>query len=388
MGVEWFRNAIVYQVFVDRFAGFKSKEWNKPDFMGGNLRGIIEKLDYLKELGINTIWVSPFYETSAYHGYHVTNFYKVDPHFGTLSDVKELISKAYKNKMKIIADFVPNHCSHKHPFFLEAQKNKKSEYYKWFIFKKWPDDYMCFLSYKELPKINLDYPPARKHIIGAAKYWLKLGFDGFRLDHVIGPSHRFWKHFKKEIKKDFPNAVLIGEAWMKGIKWKELKTINIRNKYLKWLFGARSDHLLKEYVNELEGVLDFRFQELVRDLVAKQNPPKLKEANKKLKNHYAKFPKNYFLPTFLDNHDMNRFLYECNNDKEKLKQAARIQYSINQPIIIYYGTEVGMTQDKSIDFSTPNSDLQARQTMEWEEQDKELLDFYRELNKKRIIKGD
>ena len=234
MGVEWFRNAIVYQVFIDRFAGFKSTAWNKPDFMGGTIRGVIEKLPYLKELGVNTVWLSPFYQASAYHGYHITDFFKVDPHFGNLADVKELIRKTHRLKMKIITDFVPNHLSYKHLYFLDAQKSKKSRYYKWFIFKKWPDDYMCFLSYKEIPKINLDYPPARNHIVKAAKYWLSLGFDGYRLDHVLGPKHSFWKYFKDVIKKDYPNAVLIGEAWMWKIKLKELKTINLKNKYFKY----------------------------------------------------------------------------------------------------------------------------------------------------------
>ncbi|KYK26474.1 hypothetical protein AYK26_04965 [Euryarchaeota archaeon SM23-78] len=386
MSVEWFKNAIIYHIIIDRFAGFKSKEWNKPEFMGGTIKGIIEKLPYLKELGINTIWISPFYKTSAYHGYHITNFYEVDPHFGTLNDIKELIIKVHKLKMKIITGFVPNHCSHKHPFFSEAQKDKNSEYYNWFFFKKWPDDYMCFLSYKEIPKINLDYLPARDHIVGVAKYWLSLGFDGFRLDHVIGPTHKFWKHFKKEIKKDFPNAVLIGEAWMMGIKWKELRTINVKNKYLKWLLGTSSDGLLKEYKGELDGVLDFKFQELVRVMIAKQGVPQTKKLLQKLKKHFAKYPDNYFLPTFLDNHDMNRFLYEYNNDKEKLKQAARIQYSTNQPIIIYYGTEVGVTQHKSIQEIGANGDLQARQPMKWENQDNELLEFYKELNKKRNLR--
>ena len=383
-GVEWFNNAIIYQVFIDRFAGFKSKDWNKPDFMGGNIRGIIDKLNYLKELGINTIWLSPFFQASAYHGYHITDFMKVDPHFGTLDDIKELISKAHKLKMKIITDFVPNHLSYKHLFFLEAQKDKKSKYYKWFFFKKWPDDYMCFLSYKEIPKINLDYPAARDHIIKAAKYWLSLGFDGFRLDHVLGPKHSFWKYFRKEIKKNYPSAVLIGEAWMKSIKFSELKTLNLKNKFWKWLLGAASDSMLKSYVGELDGVIDFKFQDLIKKFIAKKSFFRPEWVLKlRLKIHFSKYPKDFFLPTFLDNHDMNRFLFECGNDKERLKEAARIQYSIKQPVIIYYGTEVGMTQMKSTEDIKEHGDLQARQPMKWDNQDKELLEFYKEMNKKR-----
>jgi glycosidase len=382
-GVDWFKNAIIYHILIDRFAGFEStNNWHKPEFLGGNIRGIIEKIPYLKQLGINTLWISPFYKTSSYHGYHITDFFQIDSHFGTNDDLIELIETVHKYDMKIIADFVPNHCSNQHPFFIEAQQDKNSYYRKWFYFTNWPDRYQCFLSVKQLPKINLNHHDARDYIINAAKHWLNLGFDGYRLDHVIGPSHSFWKKFNIEIKNMFPDIILIGEAWMKGVKFNELKTININNKFFKWIFGESSDFLLKEYPKELDGVLDFRFQELIKDYIAYDNLSE-KEFYRKLKQHYSKYFDNYYLPIFLDNHDMNRFLFECKNNKEKLKQAIKIQFSIDQPIIIYYGTEIGMTQNKSIwDFST-HGDIQARQPMNWKKQDNELLIFYKKLIKKR-----
>jgi cyclomaltodextrinase len=207
---DWFHNAILYQVLIDRFAGVASQDRLRPEFLGGNLRAIAAKLPYLEELGINTLWLSPFCKTSAYHGYHVTDFLTVEPRFGTLEDLRALIACAHGTGMRIIADFVPNHCSHKHPFFQEARKDRQSRYFNWFIFPKWPDDYLCFLDVQELPKLNLDYPETRDHIVGAARYWLSLGLDGFRLDHVIGPKHAFWRYFRGEIKKDYPAAVLIG----------------------------------------------------------------------------------------------------------------------------------------------------------------------------------
>lgn len=380
MGTNWFKDSIIYHIFIDRFAGCKSNQWNKPIFLGGNIKGIIKKLPYLQELGINTLWISPFYKTSAYHGYHVTDFFKVDKHFGTLNDIKKLVREVHKRGMRIIADFIPNHCSWKHTYFLDAQKNKNSIYFNWFYFKKWPNEYLCFLSFKELPKINLDYTPAREQIIKAAKYWLSFGIDGYRLDHVIGPKHDFWQEFRNEIKKDYPNAVLIGEAWMWEIKFNELKTINTRRKYLKWLLGASSDNLLREYSRDLDGVLDFKFNELIKNYVKNLLRQKLL---KKLKHHFSKYPNNYFLPTFLDNHDMNRFLFECGNDKEKLKEAAKLQFSIKQPLIIYYGTEMSMTQQKSIHDFLKHGDLQARQPMPWDKQDKELFEFYKNLIEQR-----
>jgi|WetSurMetagenome_2_1015567.scaffolds.fasta_scaffold03892_3 glycosidase len=381
--VDWLKDSVIYQVFIDRFAGFQTTEnWDQPIFLGGTIRGIIDKLPYLTELGVTTLWISPFYKTSAYHGYHITDFYQVDPHFGTSDDIKELIQTCHKNNLSIIADFVPNHCSKQHPFFKEAQNNKNSPYRDWFYFTHWPDEYLCFLSVKEIPKLNLDNPLTRDHIVNAAKYWLSFGLDGFRLDHVIGPSHAFWKYFRSEIKDQFPHAVLIGEAWMMGIKKQELRTLQVRNKFLNWLSGASSDPLFKEYLGELDGVLDFKVTELIKKFVTNQKIPE-KMLKKQLKKHYTQFPEDFILPTFLDNHDMDRFLFTSGNDKEKLKAAAILQFSLPQPAIIYYGTEKAMTQTVSQWKFPSNGDLQARQPMNWDIQDSELFTFYKKLIQKK-----
>jgi len=382
--VEWFQNTVIYHIFIDRFAGFQSVEnWEQPIFLGGNIRGIIDKLPYFVDLGINTLWISPFYKTSAYHGYHITNFYEVDPHFGTVEDIKDLIHAAHQNRMHVLADFVPNHCSKDHPFFRDAQHDEHSHYKDWFYFMKWPEEYLCFLSIRELPKLNLENPATRDHIVNAANYWLSLGFDGFRLDHVIGPSHSFWEYFRSEIKREYPHAVLIGEAWMKGIKRHELRTIQIHNKFIKWLAGAAPESLFKEYIGELDGVLDFKAQELIKKYCTVPSVSKQRFINQ-LNHHYSKFPPSYFLPTFLDNHDMDRFLFQCGNDIEKLKAAATIQFSLDQPAIIYYGTEVGMTQTKSLWSIPSNSDLLARQPMNWTQQNNEVLLFYKKLIQKKL----
>ena len=375
MSVDWFKDAIIYHILIDRFAGCKSNEWDKPRFLGGNIRGIINKLDYIKELGVNTLWISPFYEASAYHGYHITDFFKVDPHFGNQDDLIELINKVHKAGMRIITDFVPNHCSHKHPFFLDAQKNENTKYKKWFYFRNWPDDYLCFLSFKELPKLNLDNLKTVTHIIDSAKYWLSLGIDGYRLDHCIGPKHKFWKAFREELKNDYPDCVLIGEAWMRGIKFRELRTVNVRRKYLKWLQGEASDGLFKEYIGELDGVLDFAFQRIICNFALRRISKE--EVIHQLQRHYRKFPPNFYLPTFLDNHDMDRFLFECNNNIEILKEAVQIQFSIDQPKIIYYGTEVGISQGEFIRNISSHGDLQTSIVMEWDDQNKELFELYR-----------
>jgi len=382
---KWIENAIIYQILIDRFAGYNpKKDWKKPEFIGGNIKGIIDALPYLKNLGVTTLWISPFYKTSAYHGYHITDFYEVDPHFGTKKQLKRLIDLTHQNNMTIIADFVPNHASRHHPFFQKAISKKKNQYKKWFYFTEWPDRYQCFLSVKELPKLNLQNPKTKNHIINAAKYWLSFGLDGYRIDHVIGPSNTFWKIFSQKIKEKYPKAVLFGEAWMQGITWKELKTIQIPWKRLKWLQKRPSDTVLHNYVSLLDGVLDFTAQQLFQYYMCKQNGSEA-QLKKSLQTHYKKFPSDFSLPLFLDNHDMDRVLFQCNNHLDRLKKAAEIQFSIHQPIIIYYGTEQSISQQKSVWSTSDHGDILARKPMPWNNTDNnELYDFYRNLIKRRL----
>jgi glycosidase len=146
---------------------------------------------------------------------------------------------------------------------------------------------------------------------------------------------------------------------------------------LKYFYNSTPNNLLKEYYNELDGVLDFKMQELIKQYALsigyKDN------VRKDIELHYRNFPNDYYLPVFLDNHDMDRFLFSCGNKIDVLKKGAKIQFMQDQPPIIYYGTEVGLSQKKSIwDFSV-NGDLQARQPMEWKNQNNNLLNFYKNL---------
>lgn len=380
-GTDWFKDAVIYHVLIDRFAGLKSQDWQRPAFLGGNLAALAEKIPYLQELGVEVLWLSPFCRTSAYHGYHVTDFYEVEPRFGTTCDLKALIEEAHGAGIRVIADFVPNHCSRLHPFFLEAQRDEGSPYAGWFTFRRRPDRYLCFLDAGELPKLNLDHPPARDHIIGAARHWLSLGLDGFRLDHVLGPGHAFWRSFRQEIKRDYPEALLIGEAWLAGIRWRHLRTIKIRRKYWRWLFGISQEEIQREYVGELDGVLDFVVRDHLCGAVSRREDPAGLEGS--LKRRSRLYPPGYLLPTFLDNHDTNRFLYECGGDRKLLCAAAELQFSLDQPAVIYYGTEAGMTHERPVSAHVPHSDLQARRPMPWGKRDEGLFTFYQRLIRRK-----
>lgn len=385
--MNWFKDAVIYHILIDRFSrglmeDFKnSKPELKPDFLGGNIRGIIERLDYLKELGVNCLWLSPFYETNAYHGYHVTNYFEVDPHFGTKKDLKELIEKAHKQGIKIIADFVPNHCSYKHRFFQEALKNEESKYRGWFYFNKATGDYESFLDLKELPKLNLNHKPAKEYLLKTAGYWIsEFDLDGYRLDHAIGVPDKFWKQLKKKVKSLKKDFLLIGEVTLLNVSLSDLKTFRFKYKLIKYLLGKifnnHEEWIMRGYAGLIDGCLDYTFFHLIEDLICKKDF----KAFKKLRNHYGFYPKKFLLPSFLDNHDVDRFIYKC-KDIDKLKISAMIQFCLSEPCIIYYGTEAGLSQDKSIWAKKHHGDLQARMLMPWDEreQDTELLMYYKSL---------
>lgn len=383
---NWFKKAVVYHILVDRFAGYRiDRNPNKPIFLGGNLQGVADKIPYLVNLGINTIWLSPVFKTTAYHGYHITDFFATDKRFGSEKELRSLVDMCHQHNIRVLLDFVPNHCSNRHPYFKQAVHDKNSKYRKWFYFNRLNNRYRCFLHFPELPKLNLDNPQARAHIVGAAKHWLGMGVDGFRLDHAIGPSHDFWKAFRKEVKASNPEAVLIGEAWLEGISFGLLNTINVRKKYRRWLGHFKPWDVELEYAGELDGVLDFYFRHRITEFIAwKENPAEYENRLKQaMIGHYQKFPEDYYLPSFIDNHDMNRFMFDAGQNREKLKAALKFQFSLPQPPILYYGTETGLSHTGNVQWNVPFSDLQVRQPMPWDSLDYELIDCCRELIRKR-----
>lgn len=378
MTQEWFQDSVVYQIMIDRFAGVEDREnWHNTEYIGGDLEGIKDRLDYLEGLGVDVIWISPFYEGESYHGYHITDMYSVDPEFGTEEDLKELIDEVHERDMRIIADFVPNHVSVEHEYFKEASTFPNSEYRDWFYFNEWPDKYLSFLDFdQDLAKINLENVEARRYVTDAAKKWLELGLDGYRLDHVIGPSHSFWNHFEQEIHEEFPEAVLIGESWWNGIGFEHLETFEMPRKYLNAVTGSQ-ELAQRNYIGLLDGVLDFKAREIVLSILDSDLLPD-SLVRPLLRLHYSHYPGSFSLPNFLDNHDTNRVLYELDQDTEKLKEAFDLMLEQSQPTVIYYGTEIGMTQHQSISDFEDHGDLQARQPMKWKEGDKELLKYFQE----------
>jgi glycosidase len=400
--IKWLKNAVIYQIMVDRFStGDQRRDklfGNKTsrNWMGGSIKGIIKHIDHIKELA-NVLYVSPIFSASEYHGYSVTNFFEVDSHFGKKDDLKKLVKVCHENGIKFVLDFVPNHMSSKNPIFLDAKKNKKSRYFSWFIFDKWPENYMCFLNVRELPKINVDNEDARNYIISAARYWAEeFEIDGYRLDHSIGPSLNFWEEFRSEMKNIRRDFALIGEAgkalgsflkekfekewietlWLtKSFSDEERERVKeIMDKYDLSSCIEFNDLMMKHSEEVLDGCLDFSFGDLIIALA--RNEITREEFERKLKEHYGKFKEDFALITLASNHDRGRFLSYFG--KKKTIEISSLQFSIPQPTLIYYGEEIGLKGKGPFE--------NARRFMIWDEKlwDKELLEHYKALCKARI----
>ncbi len=356
----WAEEAIIYQIFPDRFCPGTGRGWPEDrqldEVYGGTIQGIIDKLDYLEDLGINCLWLNPFFPDASYHGYHAEDYFSVNPRLGTADDIRQLVDKAHQRNIRILLDFVANHWGSKHPTFQEAQQDRASQYHGWYTWNEWPDDYKTFFTVKDLPQINVANPEAREHLLTAACYWLEeFDFDGFRLDYALGPSHDFWVDFKKAVQQAKPDA---------------------------WIFGEMTDtpEVQLSYWGRMHGSLDFILLQVLRQTFA-LGTMDLEELDSFLEKHEAYFPSGYSRPSFLDNHDMDRFLWLAGGNKNRLKLAALCQFTLAGQPTIYYGTEIGLSQSNSM--VAPNglhNMAQARLPMPWgDDQDSDLHAYYRWL---------
>lgn len=359
---DWIRHAVIYHILIDRFAGYNSGLSDAvPDFCGGNIKGITAKLDYIKWLGFNSILISPFYQTSAYHGYHITGFEQVDKRFGSNDDIAELIIACHHRGLRIIADFVPNHCSAMHPWFLDAKANKaKSNFYNWFYFEKNSEKYLCFLDYKELPKLNLENNETADYMLRVASGWLRLGFDGFRIDHVTGVPDQLLKKLRNCVKEINPEFVLIGEAWNEGLKYRQLKTLRFKGRYQLWKTGFNQSDIQNHYHGIIDGVFDFAWRSSLLENLYHSNgktfqPPLSGNVNP----HFVSL-------RFLDNHDTSRIMHFCKNNKSLFKSVLKYLFGQPQPVVFYQGTEYALTHKEPLSAGVPYSDLFARTVIPWQ----------------------
>lgn len=375
--IDWIDNQVIYQIMVDRFNGKWRYAENGNHFMGGTLEGINRKLEYIRDMGFTAIWLSPVNCTLNYHGYHVTDFMNIDSHFGSMDDFKRLIDRIHELEMKVIVDFVPNHCSVEHPYFKQARDNVNSKYRDWFYFDDSKIGYKCFLQYEELAKINLDNPETADYMIDVARFYCRCGVDGLRIDHAVGPSFGFWKKAMGQLKIEFSDRIFFGEIWAYGIRKKYFNTLHFKSLWRKiryYLFSINQECWQRDYVGTLDGVLDFEYRSLLLKEIEKgRRIMNNKELECKVEQHFKRYPENYKLLLFLDNHDTDRFLFNCKGDVSLLEEAVKFSLKWNRPFIVYYGTEQGMKNNETIFSGKPYADLSVRECMDWNKDINETL---------------
>ncbi len=256
----------------------------------------------------------------------------------------------------MLLDFVPSHSSWKHPAFLEAQADRSAPTSSWYTFDEWPDDYRCFLQVsKHLPSINTQDPSARRHLIDAARHWItEYGVDGFRLDHSIGAGMDFWVEFQQAIARARSDVVTIAEA-------------------------TDTPDYLRHYRGRLNCVLDFELAAMLR-MSFGQGDIDLQHLDTFVTAYERFMGRTPARVSFLDNHDMDRFLWIAANDRKRLQLAALCQFTLRPTPAIYYGTEIGLTQERSAG-GLFGGDEEARRDMPWDSRwwDEDMLSFYRSL---------
>jgi cyclomaltodextrinase len=356
---QWWQDAIVYEIFVDRFATAHDEpalaahnERRITDFFGGTLRGILEKMDYIEQLGVNCIWLTPVFESPVYHGYNPSDFHRVSSRYGSNEILQELIGEAHRRGMRVLLDFVANHTSDEHPAFIAARNDPQSATASWYAFGDYPPHgYRSYMQIKDQPELLTDNADVQKYLFDAVRYWFEeFGADGLRLDYVPGPTHAFWVLHQQSVKERFPQAFTIGEI-----------TTPVQE--------------IAQYAGRLDSYMDFPLSYMLRSVFATHEIA-LVELLNFLDQRRDSLPPNMSRATVLDNHDMHRFLWLARGQVERLQLAALCQMTLEDTPIIYYGTEIGLSQYE--DAHKENG--YARPPMLWgEEQNQGLLQYYRSL---------
>ncbi len=341
------RQSVIYFAFIDRFNPGNGKNWRQTDDLrqpcGGTLLGLIEKLDEIKAMGFDAIWVSPVFCSPTHHGYGITDYFKIEPRLGTNEDYERLLHEAHQRGMRIIMDFVANHTADQHPAFQAALQDPTSPYRAWYRWVKYPHKYESFYGVKDLPNLNAGFgSPARQHLLDAIKFWLDKGVDAMRMDYANGLDTDFWVDVRR-LARSKP-----GES--------------------AWTFGeiVSMADVQRAYGSGMDGTLDFMLCLALRNAFAQQTMP-LNELDAFLKGHETWFPESFSRPSFIDNHDMNRFLFTAQDDVAKLKLALLMIYLLPHPPIVYYGTEFALSQKMSIHDRKGIGFDSAREPMPWHE---------------------
>ncbi len=360
----------IYQIFPDRFRiGYNKnlsrnlfpqnaviKTWNElPEsensnhqFFGGNIEGIIEKLDYITELGIDTILLTPIFSAATYHRYDSLDYRSVDDSLGGFEYFDKMIFELKKRNMKIILDIALNHVSSSNPLFLDVVSNKDSKYRNYFKFKNYPNDYDCWWGFDYLPELNFENNEVLEDFItgdnSVIRFWAKKGIDGIRLDCANDLGLEIVEKIvsvAKEINKDI---FITGEIFNYSAKWqKHLDSVQ------SYVYSESIYSLMDKSINSNQ--FGKNIENIYRD------------SDKKILNNSL---------SMLSSHDRPRILTRLKGDKKKYFQSVLMMFSFPGIPMIYYGEEVGMTG---------GADPHNRAPMIWDESkwNREIFNFYKKL---------
>lgn len=418
---DWYGKGITYHIFIDRFNRVSipdnqsgkyiseriiHTDWNElpvylpdengevlnNDFFGGSLKGIIEKLGYLSELSVTTIYLSPIFEAESNHRYDTGDYKKIDPMIGTEDDLKELCQKAAEYGMRVMLDGVFNHTGCNSRYFNRREKYDStgayqaisSPYFNWYTFDRWPDLYSSWWGIYTLPQVNEENPEYRDFIINnrssVIKHWLSAGVSGWRLDVADELPDDFIAALSASARAEKDDTVIIGEVW------EDASSKISYDKYRNYILNG-----------SLDGVTNYPLRNGILAFLRGGDGAEFAETIEKTKENY---PKHVFhsLMNHIGTHDTPRILTAlgCNqdftsNDKsfrasyflssedrykaiQLLKLASFIQFTMPGSPTVYYGDEAGTEG-----FEDPLN----RKTYPWGKEEPELLDWYRKIGRLR-----
>lgn len=353
----WVEDTVWYQIMPDRFRRgdpapkrMPLKDWNDRetvgynDFYGGDLRGVIEKLPYLKELGITGIYLLPLFLSDSNHKYNTFDYEKIDPDFGTEEDVKELVASAHGLGIRVMLDAVFNHSGTGFFAWQDVwEKGEKSRYFHWFCINQVPFErkyaslrdgrFYGFAFLDNMPKLNTNDPEVVEYCLGRCKYWVEnWNIDGIRFDVGNEVSHTFLKSLNGTLKAIKPDLFLLGEIWHDSVQW---------------LQG-----------DEYDSVMNYPFFESMHNFWVDKEAAS-QDFMYAMNRCYSLYPEqlNRCLFNFLDTHDTLRARNRCGSLDVMYQQLA-VLMTMPGTACIYYGTEIAMPG---------GHDPDCRRTMPWEE---------------------
>jgi glycosidase len=361
---QWVRDAVFYQIFPDRFCnGDTSNDppgceaWDHAprgdNFFGGDLQGVLDKLDYLQDLGVNAIYFNPIFEASTNHKYDTTDYHKIEPTFGDAELLKRLVAECHRRGMRVILDGVFNHVGvHFFAFQDVLAHGEKSRYKDWFFIHSYPvrmhpPNYHCWWNIWSLPKLNTDNPEVHDYLLDVATSWIReADIDGWRLDVPNEVPHRFWVDFRRAVKALKPDAYIVGEIWSDGRPWlggdqfDAVMNYQVRDAILS-LLGARPEkpeekRARKAHVGDVAW-LDHRLRELEHQVAPQVSAVQF---------------------NLLGSHDTERLLTLLGDDVRKMRLAYALLLSQPGAPVIYYGDEIGMQGGRDPD---------CRRTFPWQQ---------------------